>query len=139
MPRQNFQNVLRELNPGFNLNVAEIRPDGDVHLDGSVVEIFNYPDCEKCGGILKPDVVFFGENVPLHRVQYIHDHLDESDGLLILGSSLEVYSSYRFPLKAVEIAKPIMIVNIGQTRADQLPGVSKVSARCGEILADVIL
>ncbi|XP_064485329.1 NAD-dependent protein deacylase Sirt4-like [Ornithodoros turicata] len=138
MSRHEFQKILHKMNPYLDLEVAEIRPDGDVHLDGKLVDNFSYPDCQ-CGGILKPDVVFFGDNVPLERVRYVYDKLDESDGLLILGSSLEVYSAYRFPLKAVEIAKPTMIVNIGPTRADRLPGVTNISARCGEILPDVIL
>jgi len=115
---------LAQLNPGWaeeHLDVA-IRPDGDVDLDetgGFVV-----PACESCGGILKPDVVFFGENVPKPRVERCYaavDALDPSTGaLLVLGSSLTVMSGFRFARHAAKHGIPVVIVNRGSTRADDL-------------------
>lgn len=92
--------------------------------------------CEFCGGILKPDITFFGDNVPLKRVQHVRDSVSASDGLLILGSSLSVFSSYRIVLQAVEENKKIGIINIGPTRGDKLVNF-KISAKCGDILPKI--
>lgn len=94
---------------------------------------FNVPVCISCGGILKPQVVFFGDSVPKETVSFIHERLLESDSLLIVGSSVEVYSSYRFAHAAWEQNKPIGILNIGPTRADKLASV-KLSAIAGDVL-----
>lgn len=92
--------------------------------------------CFRCGGILKPDIIFFGDNVPRERVGKIRDFVTQSDALLVLGSSLTVFSSFRIILQAVEEKKTIAIVNIGPTRADSLVGL-KISAKCGDILHKV--
>jgi len=95
-------------------------PDGDADIDASAVETFEPPRCESCGGLVKPDVVFFGENVPGHRYKDAHEALASADGLLVAGSSLMVYSGYRFVRQAHEAGLPIAIVNRGVTRGDDL-------------------
>jgi NAD-dependent SIR2 family protein deacetylase len=98
---------------------ARTAPDGDADFetDFSAVTV---PVCERCGGILKPHVVFFGDTVPKPLVEDAMAHLGEADALLVAGSSLMVYSGYRFCLKAAELGKPIIAVNLGKTRADDL-------------------
>jgi NAD-dependent SIR2 family protein deacetylase len=97
--------------------------------DGS----FEVPDCLLCGGILKPDVIFFGENVPRARVEQAFAMLDEAEVLLVLGSSLAVYSGYRFVTQAAQDGKPIAIVNSGPTRGDHVADV-RIDAALGEAL-----
>lgn len=92
------------------------------------------PECERCGGILKPDVVFFGENVPAPKVAVAMEHVDDADALLIAGSSLTVWSGFRFAKRAAERGIPIAIVNIGPTRADSLATL-KIEEKCGEALS----
>ncbi|XP_054724537.1 NAD-dependent protein deacylase Sirt4-like [Uloborus diversus] len=133
-----FQSQLEELNPEFRVEATEIRPDADVDLEPSFTEKFKFPDCGKCGGILKPDVVFFGENVPKKKVNEIYDKLTESDAMLVLGSSLEVFSGYRFALAAVEQKKCLGIVNIGPNRAEKIASF-KLNVRCGDILPKIKL
>lgn len=88
--RHLFQIRLAELNPDFNVESTEIAPDADVHLSPELTETFKIPNCDKCGGILKPDVVFFGENVRKEKVFETYKRVEESDAVLVLGSSLEV-------------------------------------------------
>lgn len=97
------------------------------------MENFVVPSCTNCGGILKPDIVFFGDNVPRERVERVKEEVESADSLLVLGSSLSVFSGYRIVLQAVEAKKHIAIVNIGDTRGDQYAEI-KIAARCGEIL-----
>lgn len=125
-----------DLNPSFRQYQATVAPDGDADLevDFSDFQIF---DCPQCGGILKPDVVFFGDNVPSVRVQTALDALRASDGLLVVGSSLMVYSGYRFCRYAREWGKPIATLNLGRTRADDITDL-KLQARIGETLAAVL-
>ncbi|MGN6130931.1 MAG: NAD-dependent protein deacetylase [Nocardioidaceae bacterium] len=112
------------LNPGWAERHAgaEVRPDGDVDLDD--VDGFVVPACEMCGGALKPDVVFFGENVPKPRVQRCYDAVEALAGsggaLLVLGSSLTVMSGLRFVKRAARLDVPVVIVNRGSTRGDDL-------------------
>ena len=115
---------LGELNPGWadaHADVA-VRPDGDVDLDDTAG--FVVPPCESCGGVLKPDVVFFGENVPKPRVERCYaavEALDpETEALVVLGSSLTVMSGLRFVRRAAQRAVPVVIVNRGPTRGDPL-------------------
>ncbi len=116
---------LGELNPGWGDRHADVqvRPDGDVELTDTAG--FVVPGCESCGGVLKPDVVFFGENVPKPRVARCYaamDDLDpESDALVVLGSSLTVMSGFRFVRHATRRGVPVVVVNHGPTRADDLP------------------
>ena len=92
------------------------------------------PQCEQCGGILKPDVVFFGENVPADKVGVAMRSVDQADALLVAGSSLAVWSGFRFVKRAAERGIPIAIVNIGPTRADDLATL-KIEEKCGEALS----
>ncbi|HEY3528210.1 MAG TPA: NAD-dependent protein deacetylase [Nocardioides sp.] len=123
-------------NPGYAARHAhaESRPDGDVELDDTTD--FAVPSCESCGGVLKPDVVFFGENVPAARVQRCYDAVDglgSDDALLVVGSSLTVMSGFRFVRRAVRAGVPVVIVNRGATRGDDLASV-KLDAGCSEFL-----
>lgn len=111
----------------------------DTHLYTSFlfqedVRGFSVPDCPDCGGVLKPDIVFFGDNVPKRRVQAVNDLVEECDSLAVLGSSLTVQSSYRIVVKAHKMGKPTIAVNIGQTRADDILDF-KIQAKCGEVLS----
>jgi NAD-dependent SIR2 family protein deacetylase len=119
-PRRTLQGRLEELNPGFAAEHAQavVRPDGDVEL--ADVTGFVAPPCEACGGVLKPDVVFFGENVPRERVQRCSDAVDEAEALLVAGSSLTVMSGFRFVRSAHNRGVPIVVVNRGETRGDPL-------------------
>jgi NAD-dependent SIR2 family protein deacetylase len=115
---------LEAANPGFADTHAGalVRPDGDVELDDTAG--FVVPPCETCGGVLKPDVVFFGENVPAPRVERCYEAVDalvETEGaLLVVGSSLTVMSGFRFVRRAAKAATPVVIVNRGVTRGDDL-------------------
>jgi len=115
---------------------AEQAPDGDAELPAEAVESFQVPACDGCGGVLKPDVVFFGENVPAAWVGEAWRVFGESDVLLVVGSSLTVYSGRRFIYRAREVGMPIAIANIGPTRADDVAAV-KVEGRLGRILPDL--
>ncbi|MCC5793662.1 MAG: NAD-dependent protein deacetylase [Chromatiales bacterium] len=116
--RENFQQRLGSANPGFGAPAASIRPDGDALLDPSVIEGFAVPACAQCGGVLKPDVVFFGEAVPPARVDSARAALAQADAVLAVGTSLMVWSAYRFLRAAAEAGKPAAAVNLGRTRAD---------------------
>jgi NAD-dependent SIR2 family protein deacetylase len=123
-------------NPGYAARHAdgEVRPDGDVELDDT--RDFVVPDCLSCGGVLKPDVVFFGENVPPSRVQRCYDAVDSlgpDDSLVVVGSSLTVMSGFRFVRRAAKVGVPVVIVNRGPTRGDDLATV-KLEAGCSEFL-----
>jgi NAD-dependent deacetylase sirtuin 4 len=131
--REAFQQWLLALNPDWTVHVAELAPDGDAELPEALTACFRVPDCPQCGGILKPDVVFFGENVPRERVETALKWLTEADTLLVAGSSLMVYSGYRFVLEAARQGKPIVIINLGPTRGDALATL-RLEARTGEIL-----
>jgi NAD-dependent SIR2 family protein deacetylase len=109
-------------------------PDGDADLDAVDFSNFQIPDCQRCGGMLKPDVVFFGETVPRSRVEHAMAALDRSDAMLVLGSSLMVYSGFRFARAAAERGIPIAAVNLGTTRADPLLSL-KINAPCSQSLA----
>lgn len=135
--RGEMQMRLEQANPDFQYRSAELAPDGDVDLGGVDYESFDVPDCPICGGILKPVVVFFGEAVPRARVEHCYQRLSESDALLVVGSSLMVFSGYRFARKAAEDGKPIAIVNLGRTRADDLV-TAKVGAPCADTLAALL-
>ncbi len=132
--REDFQETLARLNPGWLALEAADAPDGDADLDGLDFATFAVPACAACGGALKPDVVFFGENVPRERVEEATADLDAADAMLVVGSSLMVYSGYRFAERAAMSGKPIAAVNLGRTRADALIAL-KVEAPCEEALA----
>lgn len=107
------------LNPDFLGYSATTAPDGDADLEVDFSR-FEVPQCPDCRGILKPDVVFFGDNVPKPRVQQALDALERADALLVIGSSLMVYSGFRFCRRAREWDKPIAALTLGKTRADDL-------------------
>lgn len=118
--RSEVQEQLLQRNPEWAGLRANIAPDGDADLALPDFGGFDVPDCPDCGGTLKPDVVFFGENVPPVRVQAVRTALQQSDALLVVGSSLMVYSGYRFVEEAVTSRQPVAVLNIGRTRADPL-------------------
>jgi NAD-dependent SIR2 family protein deacetylase len=119
-PRDELQDELGRLNGDWlDLDATEA-PDGDADLEGADFSCFVTPSCRRCGGVLKPDVVFFGENVPRDRVDAACRHLDEADAMLIVGSSLMVYSGFRFVQRAASLGKQVAAVNLGRTRADGL-------------------
>ncbi len=142
--RGEFQERLRAMNAEWmELLRGEIvaAPDGDAELPASALESFYVPACEVCGGVLKPDVVFFGENVPAERVQDAWSLYEEADVLLVAGSSLTVYSGRRFIYRAEKDRIPIAIINIGPTRADEMAA-ARVEGRLGDVLpavADALL
>ena len=133
-PRDEVQEELSRLNPDWLAHDAADAPDGDADLDGVDFSSFAVPACPHCDGVLKPDVVFFGENVPRDRVEAAMRHLDEADAMLIVGSSLMVYSGFRFVEMAVRAGKPAAAINLGRTRADPLLAL-KVEASCDAALA----
>jgi len=120
----------------FEETTRMVRPDGDVDIPEEFINNFTPPVCDSCNGVLKPDIIFFGDNVPRDRMEHVRECISSSDGLLILGSSLSVFSGYRIVLQAVEENKNICIVNIGPTRADHLVKL-KISAKCGDILPKI--
>uniref|UniRef100_A0A2P2I2G2 NAD-dependent protein deacylase n=1 Tax=Hirondellea gigas TaxID=1518452 RepID=A0A2P2I2G2_9CRUS len=136
--RTQFHHTLSSLNPRMAAQSQDIRPDGDVELVQDDVSRFVVPCCPSCGGFLKPHVVFFGDNVPRARVEAVKEQLRQSDALLALGSSLQVYSAYRFILYAAELKLPMAAVNIGLTRADAHLSL-RVPARCGHVLPLITL
>lgn len=131
--RADLQERLREANPEWGGLDAAAAPDGDADLEGVDFAQFRVPACESCGGMLKPDVVFFGENVPRDRYENARDRLLQSDALLVVGSSLMVYSGFRFARLAYEHGRPIALLNRGRTRADDLASL-KLEADCVAVL-----
>ncbi|GGS31230.1 NAD-dependent protein deacetylase [Actinokineospora fastidiosa] len=135
-PREELDARLRAANPGFAAVSDDINPDGDVDLPDDVVRGFQLVDCADCGSVLKPDVVFFGENVPVPRVEQCYRLVDEARALLVLGSSLTVMSGLRFVRHAANAGKPVLIVTRGETRGDGYAAV-RVDLPLGTALADV--
>ena len=123
VPRESLDVRLTELNPSFRAeqgDVAdiEIAPDADAVIETTAH--FRVADCELCGGILKPDIVYFGETVPKARVEASYAMVDDADALLVAGSSLTVHSGLRFARHTAKQGKPLVIINHGSTRADDL-------------------
>jgi NAD-dependent SIR2 family protein deacetylase len=118
--REQVQGRLEALNPGHRAPAVEVRPDGDADLPDRIVDGIRVPDCQHCGGRLMPDVVFFGGSVPAERVAASREALLGSRSLLVIGSSLQVYSGFRFCRWAAQARLPIFIVNPGLTRADAM-------------------
>lgn len=135
-PREQLQAELLECNPGWDTFQARTAPDGDADLDALSFAEFRVPSCARCGGVLKPDVVFFGESVPRCRVESAMRALERADAMLVIGTSLMVYSGYRFVQAAAQSGKPIAAVNLGRTRADELLTL-KVSERCALALSSI--
>lgn len=137
-PRIELDRRLTAANPAFEGTATRINPDGDVELADSLVAGFNLVDCLDCDrGVLKPDVVFFGENVPRPRVDECYRLIDEANALLVLGSSLTVMSGLRFVRHVGKTGKPVYIVNQGQTRGDQYAAV-RVDLPLGPALTQLV-
>ncbi|CAB4063874.1 NAD-dependent protein deacylase SIR2rp2,NAD-dependent protein deacylase Sirt4,NAD-dependent protein deacylase SIR4,NAD-dependent protein deacetylase 2,NAD-dependent protein deacylase sir-2.2,NAD-dependent protein deacylase SRT2,NAD-dependent protein deacetylase,NAD-dependent protein deacylase sir-2.3,NAD-dependent protein deacetylase 3,Protein RUFY3,NAD-dependent protein deacetylase 1,NAD-dependent protein lipoamidase sirtuin-4, mitochondrial [Lepeophtheirus salmonis] len=136
MPRQRFQLILSDFNSELGVKLVSeglMRPDGDVDLTSEEVDNFVVPPCPRCGdGIIKTSVVFFGDNVPKMRVNKVKSSLLNSERLLVLGSSLSVFSGYRIVLWAKEVGMKVAIVNIGPTRADKLADL-KINSRVEDV------
>ena len=132
--RAAIQTILLRDNPALADVDAAASADGDAHVEWEALDVFRVPACPHCGGMLKPDVVFFGENVPRERVAAASEALETADAMLVVGSSLMVFSGYRFCLWAHQAGMPIAAINIGVTRADALFSL-KVQAPCGEALS----
>ncbi len=134
LPRVEFQRALETHNPGWATLDASQAPDGDADLEQASFDDFVVPTCPHCGGMLKPDVVFFGENVPRPRVADAQAALEQADAVLVVGSSLMVYSGFRFVQAAARAGLPVAALNRGRTRADDLLSL-KVEHDCAAALA----
>ncbi|MDH5709716.1 MAG: NAD-dependent protein deacetylase [Hylemonella sp.] len=134
--RQALQDELAQRNPAWLALRAPSAPDGDADLAAQDFSDFEVPACGQCSGVLKPDVVFFGDSVPRERVAAVRTQLAQADALLVVGSSLMVYSGYRFVEDAVAAAKPVAVLNRGRTRADAVLTL-KVEEDVGTALAAV--
>ncbi|MEU7589556.1 NAD-dependent protein deacetylase [Micromonospora sp. NPDC049230] len=135
--REELDRRLREANPDFVAQVAAVNPDGDVDLPDEQVAAFRPVDCGICGtGMVKPDVVFFGETVPPQRVARCFAAVERARSLLVLGSSLTVMSGRRFVIRAAKRGIPVAIVNQGPTRGDGHATIS-VDAPLGALLSEL--
>ncbi|MFL5321319.1 MAG: NAD-dependent protein deacetylase, partial [Myxococcaceae bacterium] len=134
--RDELQSRIHSANPVFANVDVPLAPDGDADIPEEALRDFVVPPCVKCGGVLKPDVVLFGENVPKARVEECFKTLQFADLLVVVGSSLAVFSGYRFVLKAKELGIPVAIVNLGESRGDACADV-RVDAPAGEVLTRV--
>ena len=137
-PRSALQIELRRRNPGWAMLEARVAPDGDADIEGRDFSTFDVPSCSACGGLLKPDVVFFGESVPRDRVAAAFAAMSAADAMLVIGSSLMVYSGFRFVQAAVAAGKPVAAINRGRTRADDLFEL-KAELPVGEALSALVL
>jgi NAD-dependent SIR2 family protein deacetylase len=140
MSRTALADLLEAANPGFveraeSVGGIAVAPDADAVVgDTSTLLSFQVIECPHCGGMLKPDIVYFGENVPKDRVDEAYSLVDGADALLVAGSSLTVYSGYRFVRHAAAVGIPIAIINRGRTRGDDLATV-KIDNGCSPMLA----
>ncbi|MDX5575721.1 NAD-dependent protein deacetylase [Streptomyces sp. ID01-9D] len=135
-PRRELARRLEEANEGFAPVAAAINPDGDADLTDEQVGDFRVVPCAVCGGVLKPDVVFFGEAVPPQRVEHCRELVRAANALLVLGSSLTVMSGLRFVREAARAGSPVLIVNRDPTRGD-LHAVTRVALPLGAALTTV--
>jgi NAD-dependent SIR2 family protein deacetylase len=135
--REELDRRLTAANRGWRAAVTAINPDGDVDIPDEALAGFRVVDCLGCGGVLKPDVVYFGETVPRERVQRAFALVEQAGCLLVLGSSLTVMSGYRFVLRAAKLGVPVAIVNDGPTRGDAQATV-KLEARLGTVLPELV-
>ncbi len=135
--REELQQFLMQHNPLLENLTSVLAPDGDAQLEQIDFSQIKIPQCDRCGGILKADVVFYGESVPSERVEACFDAVNKADAMLIVGSSLMVYSGYRFARHAHEIGIPVVAINRGVTRADELLSL-KVEQDCGPVLQAIV-
>jgi NAD-dependent SIR2 family protein deacetylase len=132
-PRAEVQDRLLAVNPGWLARAGAMAPDGDADLPDAEVATFEVVDCRACGGTLKPDVVFFGGSVAEETLAAAWRLFDEGKALLVVGSSLAVYSGFRFARRAAERGVPIAVVNLGPTRADELAQ-ARIDEPAGRVL-----
>jgi NAD-dependent SIR2 family protein deacetylase len=135
--RAELRERLDEANREWRATVTAVNPDGDVDLPDEQLDGFVVLDCRVCGGLLKPDVVYFGENVPVARVERSYSLVDRAGLLLVLGSSLTVFSGRRFVVRAGAAGIPVAVVNDGPTRADD-QAVLKLESPLGETLTALV-
>jgi NAD-dependent deacetylase sirtuin 4 len=135
--RDELQRELERENPHALDWQHTLLADGDAELPDTVIERFTVPACRGCSGVLKPDVVFFGDSVPRPRVEEAFARLEAAEVLLVVGSSLTVFSGYRFVLRAKERGMPVAVVSLGPTRADA-DAALKLEARAGEVLPALV-
>lgn len=131
--RESVHRRLTEANPELVVDTDTINPDGDVDLEDEILARFTMVSCQACEGDLKPDVVYFGENVPADRVRASYEWVDDARALLVVGSSLTVYSGRRFVIHAHKLGIPVVIVNAGETRAEEL-----ATVRINDDVCDVL-
>lgn len=136
-PRSTMQARLARANPFLDPKALALTPDGDAEVPAADIERITIPNCERCDGTLKPDVVFYGGTVDKTLVQRVYDRLQAARGVLVVGSSLMVFSAFRFVRRAAESGLPIAIVNLGVTRADGLAAL-KLDADCEAALTSFI-
>ena len=137
-PRTELARRLEAANPGWDAELAAaIKPDGDADLDDAAIASFQVADCSSCQGVLKPDVVFFGENVPRPRAEACYALVERSSALLVLGSSLTVMSGFRYVRHAARLERPIVIVNQGATRGDAYAAAT-IDAPLGQTLSELV-
>jgi NAD-dependent SIR2 family protein deacetylase len=135
--RNVFQTELRRLNPDWQAKSGVSRPDGDAEIEEAALDAFRVPMCANCGGLLKPDVVFFGERVPVSRHRLVQEQMNEARGLLVVGSSLMVNSGYRIVRAAEQAKLPIVVINRGRTRADAVARL-KCEGNAGTLLSQLV-
>jgi NAD-dependent SIR2 family protein deacetylase len=136
--RTDLHRRLEAANPGWGAtSAASINPDGDAVLADDATQTFRVVDCLACGGVLKPDVVFFGENVPRPRVEACYALVERASSLVVLGSSLTVMSGLRYVRHAAELGRPVVIVNQGTTRGDPFAAAT-LDAPLGQALAALV-
>jgi NAD-dependent SIR2 family protein deacetylase len=138
--RDDLDERLRAANAGWATAAAEravINPDGDAVLDDGLVSGFEVVSCRACDGVLKPDVIFFGENVPRTRVDDCYALVGQAGALVVLGSSLTVMSGFRFVRQAAKLDIPVVIVNQGTTRGDEL-ATATLDAPLGDTLTRLV-
>ena len=140
--RTELDQRLQAANPGWDAKLALLvsavsRPDGDAVLDDEAAESFQVVDCSACHGVLKPDVVFFGENVPRPRAEACYAMVERSKALVVLGSSLTVMSGFRYVRHAARVRRPIVIVNQGATRGDDY-ATATLDAPLGRTLTELV-
>ena len=135
--RAELDRRLAAANPGWDARLAAVNPDGDAVLDDQATESFQVVDCSACHGVLKPDVVFFGENVPRPRAEACYAMVERSRALVVLGSSLTVMSGFRYVRHAARLQRPVVIVNQGATRGDAY-ATATLDAPLGRALTDLV-
>lgn len=136
VPRDAFQEELTARNPGWSALSAGHAPDGDADLEAQDFSAFDVPACERCGGIQKPAVVFFGDAIPVERSREALQRAEAADALLVVGSSLMVWSGFRLARAVAERGRPVAALNLGATRADGMLDL-KLTAPCGGTLTRV--